>query len=998
VYRLPATLVAAFLALLLATPPTLAAPGRVFHDRPQQVLPGRHATMAIEGRVDTARIARGAPLLELQLPDGSNVELARQGFRRLHRDSATWRGTVRGYARSDATLSVVNGRMAGRVRIDADVYEIRPIAENEIRLQRLDMDSFPACDGGLPLEPTIADAAEVLVDAGAAQAAASDEGAPRLDMLVLYTAAAEAKEGAGQIPATVAAAVASLNTVFQNSQVNAEAVLVHAQRIEYNETGYIEALQWLSSDPQVAALRNRHAADMVSLLVDLDSSCGIGWVPRTSAENFSSATAFQVTGIDCAVGNLSFAHESGHNMGMEHNPENSDAAIGQPRAPASYEHSFGHWVAGGANAFRTVMSYADPCGSAFACPREEYFSNPYIDFRGTPTGTLGQPGVVNGRYNALTGNFTAPFIAQYRTPPAASGARDFVVQQGSDDAQQNNVSGQVEDRWTALVMGYYPVPPYPPTTTGLRFQNINVPRDATITAAWLEFEAYYDRTGYAATTISVQAADDPATFSTAPFDISARPRGGSVRWDDIPAWLQGESQQSVDISALVQETVDREGWQANNAMAFILHDNSGDRWAASFNDPVGAAPRLHIEHRTCSAATTLAGDGQWQSFSLPCLPRDNRLQQVFNGLDAAAYNSSWAVFGHDPASDSYRLLLPGDPLQANTGYWYINTGDDYALSVSGRERRGRDVPLYSAAPLVGNLVGNTGMGTVSWRDVTVMDGERELSLAEADPELPGLGLACDQQPVAPECVLSRKMYKWNGAAYQGFDGITPGMEGSLDAFDGVWVAAHKPGIALRLPAMAAAAEGDAAGDEPLTGGQPVQADPREWTLRLTVESGEQSDPGNLLGRLATARSGKDAHDLEELPPQGDSWLSLLFLNRAWEDEDNWGYTSDFRPAVRGEPRGRWRFVVKSSGEQQQATLRWSGPSRVLKRARLIDKANHKVIHLHRQDSYTFDLDCNDLNRNDPGSDDPGADDTDRNDPDCDEQRFRLDVTPIGRDR
>jgi hypothetical protein len=255
----------------------------------------------------------------------------------------------------------------------------------------------------------------------------------------------------------------------------------------------------------------------------------------------------------------------------------------------------------------------------------------------------------------------------------------------------------------------------------------------------------------------------------------------------------------------------------------------------------------------------------------------------------------------------------------------------------------------------------------------VVDGERVLSLAEADPELPGLGLACDQRPVAPECVLSRKMYKWNGAAYQGFDGTTPGMEGSLEPFDGVWVAAHKPGISLRLPAMTAAAEGDAASDAPLTGGQQEQADRREWTLRLTVASGEQSDPGNLLGRLATARGGKDAHDLVELPPQGDSWLSLLFLNKAWETEDNWGYTSDFRRAVRGEPRGSWRFVIKSSGEQQQATLSWSGPRKVLKRARLIDTVNHKVIRLHRQDSYSFDLTG-------------------------DQHRFRLRVDPIGDDR
>jgi hypothetical protein len=195
------------------------------------------------------------------------------------------------------------------------------------------------------------------------------------------------------------------------------------------------------------------------------------------------------------------------------------------------------------------------------------------------------------------------------------------------------------------------------------------------------------------------------------------------------------------------------------------------------------------------------------------------------------------------------------------------------------------------------------------------------------------------------------MHKWNGTAYQVFDGVTPGMEGSLGPFDGFGVLAFKPNIALRIPRTAGAAESD----QPLEGGEKKRPNSREWTLRLTVESGEQSDPGNLLGRIESARSGKDAHDLAEPPPQGNSWLSLLFLNKAWETEGNWGYTSDFRPAIKGEPRGIWRFVVKNSGEQREATLRWNGPRKVLKRARLIDKENHKVIRLHRQDSYTFDL-------------------------------------------
>jgi hypothetical protein len=328
------------------------------------------------------------------------------------------------------------------------------------------------------------------------------------------------------------------------------------------------------------------------------------------------------------------------------------------------------------------------------------------------------------------------------------------------------------------------------------------------------------------------------------------------------------------------------------------------------------------------------------------------VSNVFNGLSDDEYGTSWGVFVYDPADGSYDLMAQTDRLQSNTGYWYANAGEEYTLRVTGRESRNRDLRLYSAPPMVGNLLGHASLDDVPWQDVRIVHEERILTLEEADPYLPDIGLACDHAPVPPTCLMSRKMYKWNGAAYQVFDGTTPGMQGSLSPFDGFGVAAYKSNLSLRIPKTNTAAEGD----QPLTGGQQVEPHPREWNLRLTVTSGEQSDPGNLLGRLATARGGKDAHDLVELPPQGDSWLSLLFLNKAWEAEDNWGYTSDFRRAVRGEPRGSWRFVVKSSGEQREATLRWNSPRKVLKRARLIDTVNHKVIRLHRQDSYTFNLD------------------------------------------
>ncbi|MEZ5583101.1 MAG: hypothetical protein R3F37_10375 [Candidatus Competibacteraceae bacterium] len=52
--------------------------------------------------------------------------------------------------------------------------------------------------------------------------------------------------------------------------------------------------------------------------------------------------------------------------------------------------------------------------------------------------------------------------------------------------------------------------------------------------------------------------------------------------------------------------------------------------------------------------------------------------------------------------------------------------------------------------------------------------------------------------------MSNKMYKWNGSAYQTFDGSTPGASGVLRAFDGFLVKVYQPTM-LRVPATHALA-------------------------------------------------------------------------------------------------------------------------------------------------------------------------------------------------
>jgi hypothetical protein len=136
-------------------------------------------------------------------------------------------------------------------------------------------------------------------------------------------------------------------------------------------------------------------------------------------------------------------------------------------------------------------------------------------------------------------------------------------------------------------------------TVGLRFTGLAIPAGATITSASIQFVADESQSVATSLTIRAQAADTAATFTTAAFNLSSRPRTvASVAWSPA-AWSSGQGgtgQRTPDLAALVQEVVDRPGWASGNAIAFIV-TGSGHRTADSFNGSAANAPLLRIEYR-----------------------------------------------------------------------------------------------------------------------------------------------------------------------------------------------------------------------------------------------------------------------------------------------------------------------------------------------------------------------------------------------------------------
>jgi hypothetical protein len=133
---------------------------------------------------------------------------------------------------------------------------------------------------------------------------------------------------------------------------------------------------------------------------------------------------------------------------------------------------------------------------------------------------------------------------------------------------------------------------------GLRFPGQAIPADAVIRDAWVQFTADGVRSEATALTLRVDRTQASPPFSTAPGNVSLRPRtSASVPWT-LPPWtLAGEAgpaQRTPSLVSIVQERVSAIDWQPGDALTFVI-TGSGRRTAQAFDGMPTGAPLLHVE-------------------------------------------------------------------------------------------------------------------------------------------------------------------------------------------------------------------------------------------------------------------------------------------------------------------------------------------------------------------------------------------------------------------
>jgi hypothetical protein len=347
--------------------------------------------------------------LTAALFDDTVLHIALEGVERNAVDVYVWSGRIEGDDSSSVSISVKDRAMVASIATRGQRYMIEPAENGAHEAFELDAAEFPNESEPRPASPATARGLVTVNDNGAT-----------IDVLVLYTDDLRAiLGGTAAAQAAASSAIAATNTAYQNSGIVPRVRLAGTSEVQYTEVGDIgTALDQLSNPSdgimdQVHTLRDQLGADDVSLLVvNGGSACGIAYLLSSfyiTNPQYSFATAaFNVVDNDCAVGNLSFPHELGHNFGLMH-----DRFVSAGSTP-SYPYAFGYVDT--QNQFRDIMSYVNACGS---CPRIQYFSSPNLTYLGRPLGVSYESSPSTSADNVRALNNNASLISNWRQSVAA---------------------------------------------------------------------------------------------------------------------------------------------------------------------------------------------------------------------------------------------------------------------------------------------------------------------------------------------------------------------------------------------------------------------------------------------------------------------------------------------------------------------------------------------------------------------------------------------------
>jgi hypothetical protein len=360
--------------------------------------PPARTLSAFPVQINFAALDNNPVRIALNLPGSGTFVATRTRFVEFGPGRYQWVGKT---SKHDVLLSVDDDLVTGFVRGGGDTYSVLSSVSGgggaSQSLQRMDEAAFPGDISDLQETGLKAIPSQKGADEQEPEGRCIGQAVDPIEVLVVYSPQALAAAGgdvavlSNQIDNAILGGTITLaNSNVPVSLQLAALVPAPASLVEEGDTDdYFN----IRGNADVAALREQFRADTVTYLVSVGQNgpntyCGVTSAMRLAGTNGYGYDyrpfAFNVVTWQCGVQNNDLSHETGHNVGLDHNPGFTSVTP----ADALFPYAFGHSVDG---QFRDDMSGTSAASCPNGCPRQMFFSDPTQNFSvNTPRGISNQ--------------------------------------------------------------------------------------------------------------------------------------------------------------------------------------------------------------------------------------------------------------------------------------------------------------------------------------------------------------------------------------------------------------------------------------------------------------------------------------------------------------------------------------------------------------------------------------------------------------------------------